>query len=683
MYSGCRWTAMCLVVVSQSALSQTAGESVTLEPITISASPLGVSLDALASPADVLDGSQLVLARQATLGATLAGMAGVHADTFGAGASRPVIRGQTAPRVSVLSDGAAVMDASAISPDHVVGVEPMLAERIEVLRGPATLLYGGGAIGGVVNVIDSKIPERVPDEGVEGFAEVNGSTGSGSRAGAFGVTAGQNNFAIHVEAMKRRADDYRVPDWSESRVPGSYEESATGSVGMSWIGDRGFIGLAYTHTESEYGLPGHSHEYESCHPHGDHLHCGGHDHGHDEHEGEEHEEEHDHGAHDSVPYVRMKTERVDLRGEVQKPFAGIRKLRVRGGFTDYRHREIEGSEVATTFSNRGYDMRVEAEHEPVAGWRGVGGIQVSRSDFSALGEESFLPETRTQNAGLFLLEEYRLDAWRFELGARHDWQSVNPDNGQTRRRFQGTSLSGAAVWDFMPGYSAALSLSRSQRLPTAQELYADGVHMATNTYELGNPDLKKETSHNIDLTLRKHAGDLRMGLSVFYNQVRNYIYADTLDRHEDFRLIEYRQADARFAGVEGHVDYQLNRHVTAGVFGDMVRARLSDGKGNLPRIPAARAGVRVKAMWNDWSGNLELYRVFRQNRVAGYEEETGGYNMVNASVSYDATLGGMDYTIYLRATNLFNSLAYNHVSFIKNAAPLPGRQIMLGLRVEH
>lgn len=679
MSSGFRWTVLSLAVVFPSTQAQTAEEAVTLEPITISASPLGVSLDALASPADVLDGTSLVLAREATLGATLAGMPGVHADTFGAGASRPVIRGQTAPRVSVLSDGAAVMDASAISPDHVVAVEPMLADRIEVLRGPAALLYGGGAIGGVVNVIDSKIPQRVPDGGLEGFAEVNGSTGSRSRAGAFGVTAGQNNFAVHVEAMKRRADDYRVPNWREARVPGSREESATGSVGMSWVGSRGYLGLAYTHTESEYGLPGHSHEYEGCHPHGDHLHCGGHE-GHDH---DDHGDEHDHGAHDSVPYVRMKTERLDVRGELQQPFAGIRKLRVRGGFTDYRHREIEGSEVATTFANRGYDMRVEAEHEPVGGWRGVAGMQVSRSDFSALGVESFLPKTRTQNAGLFLLEEYRLDAWRFEVGARHDWQSVRPDDGQPSARFQGTSLSGAAVWDFMPGYSATLTLSRSQRLPSAQELYADGVHMATNTYELGNPDLRKETSHNIDLALRKHAGDLRLGLSVFYNRVRDYIYADTLDRHEDFRLIEYRQGDAQFAGVEGHVDYRLNRHVTAGVFGDMVRARLSDGGGDLPRIPAARAGIRVKTMWNDWSGNVEMFRVFRQNRVAGYEDETGGYNMVNASIAYDASTGGVDYTVYLRATNLFDSLAYNHVSFIKSAAPLPGRQIMLGIRMEH
>src|SRR5690606_18076606 len=233
--------------------------------------------DAMSMPVDVLDGANLVLKREATLGDTLNGLPGVHADTFGAGASRPVIRGQTAPRVKVLSDGSELMDASGVSPDHAITSEPMLARRIEVLRGPSTLLYGGGAIGGVVNVLDDKIPVAVPEHGVEGFAELRGATGSGERAGAFGLTAGQDNFAIHVEGLKRRSKDYQVPGWPDRRLAGSYEESTTGSIGLSWIGSRGYVGVAYTNAESDYGLPGHEHEYESCHPHGSHLHCGGHD----------------------------------------------------------------------------------------------------------------------------------------------------------------------------------------------------------------------------------------------------------------------------------------------------------------------------------------------------------------------------------------------------------------------
>ncbi|HUH87610.1 MAG TPA: TonB-dependent receptor [Pusillimonas sp.] len=678
MHPGICGVALCAAVAYQPILAQTVEQAVMLDAVTISAGPLGVDMNALASPADFVSGTQLMLKRQATLGATLSGLPGVHADTFGGGASRPVIRGQTAPRVSVLSDGALVMDASAVSPDHMVAVEPMLAHRIEVLRGPSTLLYGGGAIGGVVNVIDSRVPRHVPQEGPEGFMELNAATGARSRSGAFGITAGQNNFAVHIEAMKRRADDYRVPDWNDSHVSGTHAKSSTGSAGMSWVGDSGYLGLAYSQTESRYGLPGHAHEYEDCHPHGAHLHCTGHDHDHDESH-----DDHDHEGGSSAPYVRMKTQRLDLRGELQQPFSGIRKLSMRGGFTDYRHREIEHNTVATTFTNRGYDMRLEAEHEPLGGWRGVVGTQVSNSEFAALGQESFLPQTQTRNVGVFVLEEYRLGAWRFELGARHDWQSVRPQNDQASARFQGASVSGAAVWDLAPQYSAALTLSRSSRLPSAQELYADGVHLATNTYELGNPALKKETSQNIDLTLRKHEGDWRLGLSLFYNRVSDYIFARTLDRHEDFRLIEYSQADATFMGAEANLDYRVNRHLTAGVFGDVVRAQISGDGGHLPRIPAARAGARVKLQSGGWSGDLEFYRVFRQNRLAAYEDGTPGYNMANASVSYDYGAGSVNYTIYLRADNLFDQLAYNHASFIKAAAPLPGRQLMLGVRIEH
>ena len=654
----------------------------TLEAITVSANPLGTDPDSMAVPVEVLDGSDLVLKREATLGDTLSGMLGVHADTFGAGSSRPVIRGQTAPRVKVLSDGSELMDASGISPDHAITSEPMLARRIEVLRGPATLLYGGGAIGGVVNVIDDKIPEAIPEKGLEGFAELRGSTGSNERAGAFGLTTGKDNFAFHVEGLKRRADDYQVPDWADRRLSGSFEQSATGSVGMSWIGSRGFIGMAYTNTQSEYGLPGHNHEYEGCHPHGSHLHCGGHaDHGDDEHG----EDEHGHGTLDhAAPFVRLKSERVDLRGEYRDPFAGVRKIRLRSGFTNYKHEEIEDGAVATTFRNRGYDARLELEHEPIGGWRGVVGVQAAHSDFSALGQESFLPETVTKNMGVFLLEEYRLKNWRFELGARQDRQSITPDGNQPKSQLNGTSVSGSAIWDFAPKYSLALSLSRSQRLPTAQELYADGIHLATNAYELGNTGLKQETSQNIDLTLRRHAGDLRFAVSFFHNRVKNYIYANTLDRHEDFRLIEYAQHDAEFTGVEAQASYRFNPHLTATVFGDLVRGKLTGNAGNLPRIPAARAGVRLKTHWDDnWSANIEAYRVLRQDRLADYESETPGYNMLNVGIAYDGSVGASDYTVYLRATNLTDQQAFNHASFISSAAPLPGRRVMLGVRMQY
>ncbi|GAB1577095.1 TonB-dependent receptor domain-containing protein [Bordetella petrii] len=659
----------------------------TLAPVIVSASPLGLDADSMALPALVVDGDALIERRQGTLGDTLNGLPGVHSDTFGGGASRPVIRGQTAPRVKVLSDGSELMDASGVSPDHAVTTEPLLAERIEVLRGPATLLYGGGAIGGVVNVLDRKIPTAIPERGVEAEAEVRGATGTRERAGAVGITAGAGQFAVRVEGMKRRTSDYDVPDWPGGKLEGSYSESAQGSVGLSWVTPRGYVGVAYTYLESEYGLPGHNHDYEGCHPHGSHLHCGGHDghdHGEDEH-GDEHGEGHDHEhEHGGVPYVKLRSDRVDLRAEYREPFAGFEKVRFRGGLTDYQHQEIEGGEVGTTFKNRGYDARLELEHKPLYGWRGVIGMQNAFSDFSADGEEAFLPRSETRSTGIFLLEEYRLADWRFEVGARQDWQRISPEGGQPRSSQSGTSLSAAAIWDFAPQYSLALSLSRSQRLPSAQELYADGVHLATNTYEVGNPDLGKETSRNIDLTLRKHAGDTTFSLSAFHNRVKNYIYADTLDQFEDFRLIEYTQRDAEFTGLEGEVRHQFTKVFSAAVFGDYVRGKLTGGDGNLPRIPAARLGLRADAKWRQWSGGVEYYHVFRQNDLADYESSTPGYDMVNAVVSYRGGLGAeAGYEVYVRGTNLLDKLAYNHASFISRVAPLPGRSVMLGVRVTY
>lgn len=671
-----RHVALTLAFATPAAFAQ-ASDAPALAPITVSADPLGLDLNSTALPTTILDGLELVERRQGTLGDTLDGLPGVHADTFGGGASRPVIRGQTAPRVSVLSDGSQLMDASAISPDHATTVEPLLADRIEVLRGPATLRYGGGAIGGVVNVLDKRVPTEKPEGGLAAEAELRGATGTKERAGVFGITGGTDDFVVRVEGLKRRSSDYEVPDWPGGKLAGSYSESTQGSIGMSWIGPRGYVGVAFTHIDSKYGLPGHNHEYESCHPHGDHLHCGGH--GHDD--GEAHD--HDHGEDGDIPYVRLRSNRVDLRAEYLDPLPGFAKLRFRSGFTDYQHDEIEGGKVGTRFKNEGFDARLELEHKPWMGLRGVMGVQTVFSDFRADGEEAFLPRSKTRANGIFLLEEYRLADWRFEAGARQDWQSVSPVGGQEKSSLSGTSLSAAAIWDFAPRYSLALSVSRSQRLPSAQELYADGVHLATNTYEIGNAKLDRETSRNIDLTLRKHEGDTTFSLSAFHNRVKNYIYANTLDRFEDFRLIEYTQQDAEFTGVEGEIKHQFTSIFSAGVFGDYVRGKLTGGQGDLPRIPAARLGARANLKWQQWSGGVEYAYVFRQKDIASYESETPGYSMVNAVVSYRFKAAGAQYDVYLRGNNLLDKLAYNHASFLATSAPLPGRSVLLGVRMTY
>lgn len=660
-------------------------QTVQLGTSVVSASALNSTQNEMINPAEVLQGEELIQRRDSTLGETLNGLPGVHSSSFGAGASRPVIRGLDGARVKVLSDGVETLDASTISPDHAVTSDPLFAERIEVLKGPATLLYGGGAIGGVVNVLDKKIPTQVPEKGYEGDLELRANTVANQGAGMFGITAGTGNFALRAEGSKRQDDEYRIPG-SPGRQEGSYNDTDSYSLGASFIGERGFLGAAYSEQNLRYGLLGH--EHADCHTHGPRdWHCSSHEHDdhddddHDDHDDHDHDDEHDHD-HAGVPYIKMKQKRWDLRGELNEPLPGFELAKLRVGHSNYTHDEIEGSEVGTSFKNDATDARLELTHEPLFGWRGVVGGQTSRRDFEASGEEAYVPPTLTRNHALFLLEEYNLGDWRYELGLRHEWQDIDAQ-GEKNTRHRGTSVSAGAVWTFAADYSLGFSLSRSQRLPTAEELYANGPHAATRTVELGNVDLDEETSHNAELTLRKFAGRTTFTFSLFRNQVDDFIYAaDTgHDVGGGFREIEYRQQDAVLTGAEGSLTYALSATTDVTLFGDHVRGKLKRG-GDLPRIPADRLGVRLDQAFSEaLSGQLELYRVQRQGDIAAYETDTSGYNMLGAGLSYRGSLDATDYQLFVKGNNLLDERARNHSSFIKDDVLLPGRNLTLGVRL--
>ena len=391
--------------------------------------------------------------------------------------------------------------------------------------------------------------------------------------------------------------------------------------------------------------------------------------------------------------INLTSKRYDLRGEYRDPFAGISRVRFRANYTDYSHDEIDGEEVTTTFANKGYDSRVELEHVPLGAFTGVFGIQHSDTEFSATGVEAFLPTVDTRSTGVFLVEHVEVnDQWHFELGARHEWLKHQPRSDvRNRPAFDDTasSFSGAAIWAFTPDTSLTFSLSRSQRLPHAQELYARGIHMATNTYECGllpsaltcggaanDAGYDKETSKNAELTLRKSEGPLTYSLGVFANNVDNYIYARTLDQYEAFRLIKYTQADVEFRGVEAELGYQFTDAVSATLFGDRTQARFADGGGNVPRIPAARFGGRVNWALGAFDTELELYRVNRQRDIADYEVESPSYDMVNLTVAY--TVPNTNAQVFLRGTNLADEQVWNHASFLASTVPQPGRNVSLG-----
>jgi len=665
-----------------------------LETIQVTAHPLVQSAVDYAAADNIIEKEQLVQGGT-TIGEALSDQVGVYSNQFGPGASRPVIRGQEGARVKVLQNASETMDVSTLSPDHTVMVDPALAKQVEIVRGPSTLLYGAGTVGGLVNVTDSKIPTRIPDNGYEGSAGLRYNSGNDEKLGTAGVTlALGEQVVLRVEGLKRDANNYIAPDYyhehshgdhshlvKERRVDNTFAQSDTASVGLSWIHDRGFTGLSYTNRQDQYGLPGHSHEYESCDAHlsgRPHLDCGD-EHHHDE-EGHQHEHSHEEDHDHAGPWVDLKSERYDFRTELDDPFAGFKKLRAQASYTDYKHDEIEEGEAATTFKSTGYDARLELVHQPVAAWEGVIGTQFGRQKLNITGEESlFAGPTTTDKWSLFALEHTQWNDVHFELAARFDQQKIEIDSPQKNYDDHAFSYSGAANWEFLPDYKLSLVASHQERLPLAQELYAKGKHLATNTYEIGNENLNIEKSNNIELGFHYEGDKLNYHVHAYHNWFDDYIYAQTLDRFENFRLVEYTQDKARFYGAEGEVSYQLSPRYKASLFGDYVRGKI-ETEGNAPRIPGGRLGSKIDADFgHGFSGMAEYYHVFTQDKIAAYETETEGYNMVNLGLAYSArATDKTDYRIYVKANNLLDETVYNHASFLSNI-PQVGRNFTVGL----
>jgi len=671
-----------LAVIAPSAFAQDDESTQKLDTIQVTAHPLVQTAVDYSAADNVIKSDQLVQGGT-TIGEALSNQVGVYSNQFGPGASRPVIRGQDAARVKVLANASETMDVSTLSPDHAVTVDPTLAKQIEIVRGPSTLLYGAGNVGGLVNVTDNKIPTQMPENGYEGKLGVRYNTGNDEKLATAGVTVGLGDqVALRVEGLKRDANNYIAPDYvhegeKERRVDNTFAESQNVTLGLSWIYDRGFTGVSYTNRQDQYGLPGHNHEYESCEAHlagQPHLHCGEHDH---DHEADTHEA-HDHSH--AGPWVDLKSERYDFRSELADPFAGFQKLRVQASYTDYQHDEIEEGQAATTFKSEGYDTRLELLHNPIGAWEGVIGTQFGRQKLDITGEEAlFAGPSTTDKWSLFALEHRQWNDVHFELAARLDQQSIDIDSPQKDYDDHAFSYSGAANWAFAPNYKLSLVASHQERLPMAQELYSQGKHLATNTYELGNENLAVEKSNNLELGFHYDTDRLNYHIHVFHNWFDDYIYAQTLDRYEDFRLIQYTQDKARFYGAEGEISYQLSPIYTATLFGDYVRGKI-DAEGDAPRVPGGRVGTRFDADFGDgFSGTAEYYRAFKQDKIAVYETETDGYNMVNLGLAYAARLSDKtDYRVYAKANNLLDETVYNHASFL-STLPQMGRNFTVGL----
>ncbi|UNT61449.1 zinc piracy TonB-dependent receptor ZnuD [Acinetobacter towneri] len=695
-------------VLTPAAFANTESSSTQLETIQLQAHPLVQTAADFAVADHVIDQKTLA-ERSTTIGDAMADELGVYSNQYGSGSSRPVIRGQDGPRVKVLQHASETADVSMLSPDHAITVDPILAKQVEIIRGPSTLLYGAGTVGGLVNVTDQKIPTQMPNNGLEGQVGLRYNTGSDEKLVSAGVTAAlSDQFALRIEGSKRKANDYITPNYwvehhhtevhvepdgsththeheelvKERRVDNTFAEGQTVNIGGSWIHDRGFVGLSYSNRQDKYGLPGHSHEYHDCHPHGNKLHCGSHDPApqpdpHDEHE-------HAHGG----PWIDLESHRYDLRTELDQPFAGFEKLRAHASFTDYEHDELEENKVISNFKSKGYDARLELVHQPIAGWEGMFGTQYSQQKIDLTGqveqhgdhshETVPMPDTKTQKYSLFGLEHKQFGDVHVELGARVEHQKIDVDAQKKDYSDTGVSASAAANWQFAPNYKLSLTGSHQQRLPLAQELYANGIHFATNTYERGNANLDVEKSNNLELGLHYEADKLDYSLHVYHNWFDNYIYGATTDHKETFRLIDYQQDKAKFYGTEAKLGYQISPDYKLSVFGDYIRGEIDNQ--NAPRVPAGRLGTKVDANFADgWSGMAEYYRVFKQDKVAYLEQETAGYNMVNVGVAYAGNYANkQDYRVYFKANNLLDDEVYSHTSFLSNI-PQVGRNFTVGV----
>jgi iron complex outermembrane receptor protein len=665
--------------------------SVHHEAVVVTARAGARSLNELSQPVSVLAGEDLRVRDQATLGETLAEQPGVSSTGFAPGASRPVIRGLGGDRIRILEDGIGSFDVSDTSPDHAASFDPLSIEQAEVVRGPATLLYGSSAVGGVVNVLGEAIPTTGGDRLVGGSLDVFGGSVADYWGGRGALKAGKGPFVLHADFLKRKSDDYDIPGFAESEALRAQEEegeegeeheeafgtlansavdSEGASVGASLVGHRGFLGASFTGFDTLFGIPG-----------------GGHAHGEEEHEGEEHEGEHEHGEEAAIR-SDLRQRRFDVHGELVEPFGGFRAAKLRFGVADYEHQELEGEAVGTLFLNDAWEGRLELVHKPWGKAAGSFGLQILDRELEAIGEEAFIPPTQTNAWALFAYEEIGRGPWKLQLGGRYENQTVDAfGEDPLSRSFDGFTASAGTTWTGASGWNLGVTLARSEKLPTAAELFSNGPHVATRAFEIGDPDLEKETSWGLDVSFGKRLGHVTGQVNLFANRFDSFIYEEFTGEVEDgLDVIQYTQRDTEFRGVEvqGTVDlvHRGERHLDFEGLLDYVRAELRDTGEPLPRIPPFRWGAGLHYRDMRWTGRVELRGAAAQDRIADNELPTEGYTFLNASLAYRFFLGRTVASLLLRGSNLTDAEGRNHVSFLKDTVPLSGRDVRLALRVD-
>lgn len=666
-------TAALLAALTNPAMAQSSDASAAR--VVITGNPLG---SALSQPSELLTGDALAIRRAGTLGETLSGLAGVSASGFGPQSSRPVIRGLDGDRIRLLDNGGASADASNLSFDHAVAVDPLVVERIEVLRGPAALLYGGNATGGVVNTIDNRIP-RDPLSGMSGRAELRLGGAAAERASSALVEGGQDGLNWHVDAAQRHSADLRTPRFTPrsdgqagpptSRIANSAGDSRSAALGGSWADARGYVGIAVDDYRNDYGV-----------------------------------------TVEPDVTIKMQRQRAQLAGERRGLAGPFNEFSFQASQTRYQHQEIEGSgAVGTSFKSQGTELRLQAKQSvrPALGgvWRGVVGLQLEQLDFSALGAEAFVPTSHTRSSGLFTLQQLAVGPLNWSAGARVEQARVRSDGdasalevprfgAATQRDFNPRSLSVGLVAKLGSGWQASATLGSTERAPAYYEIYADGLHIATGAYERGDPRQQLERSRHLELGLQWQQGANKLHAALFATRFANYIalaatglqIADEAGAPSTTPEYRFIGVPAALHGFEVEARHRLlsspwQLEASAGL--DLVRGDNSASGEPLPRIAPMRLQLGLDAAQGAWRAGVALKSVARQDRVPAEDIATAGATLVDLWASWQQRWGGTDAVWSLKLANLGNALAYNATALrsARELSPAGGRALTAGLRL--
>jgi iron complex outermembrane recepter protein len=664
------------LMFSQHAVADETGNqntAIELAPVPVTANPLGVSSDELVVPVSVLSGRELSLARESTLGETLKNIPGVSATYFGPNSSRPIIRGLDGERVRIMQNGVGILDAASLSFDHAVAIDPLIIEQVDVVRGPAALLYGGSAIGGVVNAIDHRIPKEKL-EGITGRGEVRFGGAEDQKSGAIVLDAGNGVFAIHADAYERQTNDMDIPGFAVSsrknradgtprenrgRLVNSASRGDGGALGASLTFDNGYAGISYSTYNNKYGVV----------------------------------------AEEDV-VIDQNSDRWDFATEFKELGSIINRVKFRLANTDYKHVEIADGEPETRFSNRGNEGSLELGHANIGRMSGAIGFQFQDTKFAAIGDEAFVPRNKTQSRGVYIYEELPLDLMnaddlKLSFGGRVDRVDVDSQGGgdfgaPVSRSFTPKSFAVGALYTINPQWSFASNLSSNERAPSYFELYANGPHVATGQFEVGNTDFNEERAKGIDAQLRWKSGKHSFNIGTYYTRFNNFIGLFgtggdiEVEPGEFLPLFEFDQVKARFTGLEADGKFRVyegSGQLDLSVRGDYVRAKNLDSGDDLPRISPLRLGFGLHYGFNRFGTSLDVLHGFKQNRTDSNELPTDSYTSVNATATYLLPTK-LRLETFAKAYNLLDDEIRDHTSFLKDIAPFRGRSILVGLRGE-